>query len=244
MSKENSFNSLVSLFQQTHEVAQQQASRSVNIALVIRNWLFGYYIVEFEQQGVDRAEYGSKLLTQLSNRLKTAKIKGCSETRLKLYRMFYLQKQIRPTPSDELNSSAEAIQHAKGINLEIGSLLSAATSVLNLQETIKRLSQDFTLSWSHYVVLLTLENPEERNFYEVEATQNSWSVREMERQINSSLYERLILSQDKEKVKRLASEGQVVEKATDLIKNPLVLEFLGLESKPAAQSVRQKENQS
>jgi predicted nuclease of restriction endonuclease-like (RecB) superfamily len=197
----------------------------VNIALVIRNWLFGYYIVEFEQQGVDRAEYGSKLLTQLSNRLKRAKIKGCSETRLKLYRMFYLQKQIRPTPSDELNVATGTIQ--------IDSLFSATITPRNLQETIKRLSRDFILSWSHYVVLLTVEDSEERSFYEIEAAQNSWSVRELERQINSSLYERLILSQDKEKIKKLSKEGLLVEKASDLIKNPFVLEFLGLESKPA-----------
>ena len=90
----------------------------------------------------------------------------------------------------------------------------------------------FTLGWSHYVTLLTIDNPEERRFYELEAADNGWSVRELERQIASSLYERLALSRDKEEVRRLANEGQVVEKASDLIKNPLVLEFLGLEEKP------------
>ena len=94
------------------------------------------------------------------------------------------------------------------------------------------LAKRLPLAWSHYVTLLTIDNPEERRFYELEAAGNGWSVRELERQINSSLYERLALSRDKEEVRRLASEGQVVEKASDLIKNPLVLEFLGLEEKP------------
>ena len=91
----------------------------------------------------------------------------------------------------------------------------------------------FTLGWSHYVTLLTIENAEARRFYEIEATDNGWSVRELERQIASSRYERLALSRDKAAVRRLSHEGHVVEKAADLIKNPLVLEFLGLEEKPA-----------
>ena len=91
----------------------------------------------------------------------------------------------------------------------------------------------FTLGWSHYVTLLTIDNAEARRFYEIEATDNGWSVRELERQIASSLYERLALSRDKAAVRRLSREGLVVEKAADLIKNPLVLEFLGLEEKPA-----------
>ena len=90
----------------------------------------------------------------------------------------------------------------------------------------------FSLGWSHYVTLLTIDNPEERRFYEIEAIDNDWSVRELKRQIDSSLYERLALSRDKEEVRRLASAGQVIEKASDLIKDPVVLEFLELEEKP------------
>ena len=101
-----------------------------------------------------------------------------------------------------------------------------------LQTLSAQLVKRFTLGWSHYVTLLTIDNAEERRFYELEAVDNGWSVRELERQIASSLYERLALSRDKEEVRRLASEGQVIEKASDLIKNPLVLEFLGLEEKP------------
>jgi len=94
------------------------------------------------------------------------------------------------------------------------------------------LLQQIKLSWSHYVVLLTVDNPDERRFYEIEAAESSWSVRELERQVASSLYERLALSRDKEEARRLSQEGHVVEKATDLIKNPFVLEFLGLREKP------------
>jgi predicted nuclease of restriction endonuclease-like (RecB) superfamily len=90
----------------------------------------------------------------------------------------------------------------------------------------------FSLGWSHYVSLLTIENPAERRFYEIEAAENSWSVRELERQIASSLFERLALSRNKSEIRRLSHKGQVIEKPADIIKNPLVLEFLGLEEKP------------
>lgn len=90
-----------------------------------------------------------------------------------------------------------------------------------------------SLGWSHYVTLLTIENPEERRFYEIEASQNNWSVRELERQISSSLYERLALSRNTKDIRRLAERGHVVEKPGDIIKDPLVLEFLGLGQKPA-----------
>ena len=101
-----------------------------------------------------------------------------------------------------------------------------------LENTIVLLKDRFSFGWSHYVPLLTVDNPEECRFYEVEAAGNGWSVRDLERQIASSLNERLALSRDKEEVRRLASEGQVIEKASNLIKNPLVLEFLGLAEEP------------
>ena len=131
MSQVFDFDNLVELCRRTHEETQRSAARTVDISLVVRNWLFGKYIVEYEQHGADRAEYGSQLLAKIASRLQRIGIKGSSVTRLKLY-----------------------------------------------------------------------------------------------------LYERLALSRDKEEVRRLASEGQVIEKASDLIKNPLVLEFLGLEEKP------------
>lgn len=230
MNKSLHFDSLVSLCGQTHEAMQRQAARSINIGLVVRNWLFGWYIVEYQQNGADRAEYGERFVEALSEKLKVQGIKGCSATRLKLYRLFYQQKkQIRPTLSDELGNLLEtsALEIRPTVS---GELKSEALSRIS-SDFWQTLSAEFKLSWSHYVVLLTLDDADERSFYEIEAAANSWSVRELERQIGSSLYERLALSRDKDEVTRLAKEGQIVEKAADLIKNPLVLEFLELEER-------------
>ena len=154
-------------------------------------------------------------------------IKGSSETRLRLYRRFYQkQNEIRPTLSAELTSLA-SIDETPAIRPP------ASDESIPLENTIFLLKDRFSLGWSHYVALLPIDDPDARRFYEIEAVDNSWSVRELERQIASSLYERLALSRDKEEVRRLASEGQVVERASDLIKNPVVLEFLGLEERPA-----------
>jgi len=235
MSRGFAFEQLIELFEQTHSGLQRRVARSVDLALVARNWLFGWYIVEYEQNGTDRAEYGSQLLANLSERLQRMGIKGSSQTRLKLYRAFYQQhKRIGPTASDELVTLPSA-----GENHEIRptvsdvSVPSSSDGAFSLEHALTLLTSQFTLGWSHYVTLLTVDNPEERRFYEIEATQNQWSVRELERQIASSLYERLALSRDKEEVHQLSQEGQVVEKAADLIKNPQVLEFLGLEEKPS-----------
>ena len=94
---------------------------------------------------------------------------------------------------------------------------------------VQTVSAQFKLSWSHYLILMRMENMEERNFYEIESIQNNWSLRELRRQIDSALYERLVLSRDKAKVKELAFKGQVIEKPEDIIKDPYILEFLGLE---------------
>ena len=91
------------------------------------------------------------------------------------------------------------------------------------------LSAEFRLSWSHYLILMRMENLDERNFYEIEAIENNWSLRELRRQIDSALYERLVLSRDKEKVRSLTLKGQIIEKAEDIVKDPYILEFLGLE---------------
>ena len=235
MSQQFDFENLVELCRRTHEETQRSAARVVDRSLVARNYLFGWYIVEYEQNGADRAEYGSQLLDRVSSRLQKIGIKGSSATRLKLYRRFYQQqKGIGPTLSAQLASLASVDgtpEIRPTASDESVSPLSSASRPL--ENAIVLLEDRFSLGWSHYVTLLTIDNPEERRFYELEAAGNGWSVRELERQIASSLYERLALSRDKGEVRRLASEGQVIEKASDLIKNPLVLEFLGLEEKPA-----------
>lgn len=103
---------------------------------------------------------------------------------------------------------------------------------LKIRQTLSaELASNFPLSWSHYVALLAIKDPNERSFYEIEAAANNWSLRELKRQINSSLYERLALSRDKEEVKKLSQKGQIIEQAADLVKNPYVLEFLGLDER-------------
>jgi len=211
--------------------------------------------VEYEQNWTDRAEYGARFIETLSERLRQVGIKGSSRTQLRLYRSFYLNyTKIRPTVSHESGQrvalhpqweiqptvSGESGQRAMPPPLwEIQPTVSVElTSIPERDMEIPRDDLDsiataFSLSWSHYVTLLTTDDSDERRFYEIEATQNNWSVRELERQIASSLYQRLALSRDKAEIRRLAQEGQVVERAADLIKNPLVLEFLDLEEKPA-----------
>jgi len=102
-----------------------------------------------------------------------------------------------------------------------------------LQKLFATLAGSFVLGWSHYVALLTISNADERRFYEIEASENSWGARELERQIAASLYDRLVLSRDKEGIRQLSQKGLVVEKPGDVIKNPFVLEFLDMEEKSA-----------
>jgi predicted nuclease of restriction endonuclease-like (RecB) superfamily len=152
-------------------------------------------IVEEEQGGKARAEYGKGLLAGLSAYLNERVGKGFSESTLRNARKFY---QVY-APS--------------------------------IQQALPAESWPFTLSWTHYLILMRIENEQERRFYEIEATRQQWTYRQLQRQYGSSLYERLALSRDKEAVLRLSSEGQTLEKPHDVLKNPLVLEFLGMDEK-------------
>ena len=223
------FQRLVDLFEQTHRELQRRTAKAVDCTLTVRNWLFGWYIVEYEQKGADRAEYGERLIKNLAQALVLKEIKGLSATNLKQFRSFYLAyRGIGQTPSD-LSAIPEQMGQTPSDALQI--VREKASDVLNA--AAETLLGRFSLGWSHYVTLMTLQNPDERRFYEIEAGQNQWSVRELERQIASALYERLALSRDKDAVRRLAEQGQLLEKPADLVKNPFVLEFLGLDEKPA-----------
>jgi predicted nuclease of restriction endonuclease-like (RecB) superfamily len=218
-------NRLATLFEWTNEYFKQRSAQSINRNLVIRNWLFGCYIVEFEQLGAERAKHGEGLIKGLAKKLKERHFRGGSLSTLKQIRAFYLaRREIGQTPSGQLVLDGEKSQTLSGF-------LENVVSKPENSAILERLSETLTLSWSHYVTLLTIENQDERSFYEIEASQNNWGVRELKRQIDSSLYQRLALSRDRDEVRRLATEGQVVAKAADLIKNPLVLEFLDLEEK-------------
>ena len=206
---------------------QGRATHVVDRSLVERDWLFGRYIVEFENGGADRSElYDKALIACLSAKLNAGGVKGCSPTNLRKSRHFYLAyPEIQQTLSVESPGDTEIRQTPPVESL----VTPPGDGAINLTCIGDRLS----LGWSHYVTLLTIDNAEARRCYEIEATDHGWSVRELERQTASSLYERLALSRDKAAVRRLWREGLVVEQAADLIKNPLVLEFLGMEEKPA-----------
>ena len=183
------------IYQEIHDLlhnARQNIISNINSTMTKTYFLIGKRIVEEEQNGNKRAEYGKKLMKMLSEKLTKEFGKGFSETNLEQMRKFFKVYGIPQTLSEEFQ---------------------------------------FNLSWSHYLILMRIENINARNFYEIEAFENNWSLRELKRQVNSSLYERLVLSKDKEKVKELAVKGQIIEKAQDVIKDPYILEFLGLDEK-------------
>ena len=220
------FDKLLELFEQTQTVMQSQAARSVDIALVVRNWLFGWYIVEFEQNGEDRAKYGKQLLKKLSSVLSKNMGRGFSVDNLELIRKFY-------TAHQEIGGDNRKSETASRISESITEtpsreLIKIPGTTGNISEIWQKLSDKFSLSWSHYVVLLTIKSIDERKFYEIEAMENSWGIRELKRQINSSIYERLALSRDKKKVKELSERGHLIETPQDILKSPYILEFLEL----------------
>jgi predicted nuclease of restriction endonuclease-like (RecB) superfamily len=194
------------------EQARSHISHAVDTAMSVTYYYVGQLIVEQEQGGKARAEYGKNLLAELSEFLTARLGRGYSETNLRNFRKFYLtySKQIQQNVSAELPANNK-IQIRQNDSVE-----------LNLK-----------LGWSHYQLLMRIENETERRFYEIEAIKENWGIKELKRQYGSSLYERLALSKDKNKVAELAKQGQIIEKPRDIIKNPLVLEFLGLEDKSA-----------
>jgi len=182
--------------------ARQQVIRQVNLAMVHTYFEIGRMIVEEEQEGKDRAEYGKQLLSGLSKALTNEFGKGFSTTNIQQMRTFYLTYQNQQTMS--ANSKSEIQQTA---------------------------SAKFKLSWSHYLKLMRIDDKSERKFYEIESAKNNWSVRELDRQYDSALYTRLVLSRDKEGIKELSERGLIIEKPKDIIKDPYILEFIGLPEK-------------
>ncbi|ATV63112.1 PDDEXK nuclease domain-containing protein [Fusobacterium pseudoperiodonticum] len=181
------------IYQEIHDLlhkAKQNIISNINSTMTKTYFLIGKRIVEEEQDGNKRAEYGKKLMKTLSEKLTKEFGRGFSQRNLEQMRTFYLRYSISQTVSAE-----------------------------------------FKLSWSHYLILMRMEDIDTRKFYEIEAIENNWSLKELKRQVNSSLYERLVLSKDKEKVKELSVKGQIIEKAQDIIKDPYILEFLGLDEK-------------
>ena len=182
--------------------ARSQAVRTVNSAMVQAYYAIGQAIVEDEQAGSDKAGYGERVIPDLAKQLSQTYGKGFSATNLKLFRQFYLRySQIGHAASDQ----------------SAGQKIGAIGHALRDQ-----------LSWTHYRRLMRIGNDDARAFYEHETVNQGWSARELERQIDSLLYERLAKSRDVDGVKRLATEGQIIERPIDAIKDPYVLEFLDL----------------
>ncbi|MFQ6807309.1 MAG: PDDEXK nuclease domain-containing protein [Lachnospiraceae bacterium] len=182
--------------------ARKHAKMALNISMVYSYYEVGRMIIEEEQNGEQRAEYGKAILKELSKRLTESLGKGFSVENLKLMRRFY-------------------VVYSKD---QIGQKVSAQFENL----PVTREGRKFFLSFSHYVFLMRISNIDERHFYEIEAAHNGWGIKELERQYDSALYERLALSRNKEGMERLSTEGQIIERPEDLLKDPYVLEFTGL----------------
>lgn len=192
------------------EYARSIAARQINLVQLMTFYAIGRWIVEVEQQGESRAKYGRQIIKNLSEAMNKQFGRGFSADTLENARKFYQTYQDRISETVFRKFAVEK------------------------SETVFRLFEEtlpFTLPWSHYLLLMRIKDENERKFYEIEATQSGWSIRTLQRQYNSSLYERLALSREKGEVLRLASEGNIVTRPQDIVKQPTVLEFLGLDEK-------------
>ncbi len=225
-------NHLINTIESVHSQLQTSAAKAVNQALIIRNWLIGFYIVEFEQNGEDRAQYGKALLKSIAEGLQS--IKGLDERSLRRFRQFYLTypqlaSTIRGllTPVSEENAirgSATPIL----VDLPNPESISADTDTGNLVPGDKIISN---LSYTHIEQLLNIDDQLKRTFYEVECIKGTWSVRELKRQINSQLYERSGLSENPEKLAKMVQSNTRPQAAKDIIKNIYAFEFLDLNTR-------------
>jgi predicted nuclease of restriction endonuclease-like (RecB) superfamily len=216
--------------------ARATVARGVDLVQVHTNFEIGRRIVQEEQRGADRAAYGEEVIRTLADRLTGEFGKGFSLSNLRSMRQFYVQNQDRidQPGSDEFN--APVIGQSTTGELELFQTASGKSGSSPIRQSMTGESgncarRPFTLSWTHYVFLLRIKDQNERSFYEIEAGAQNWTVRELRRQFDSGLYERLALSRDKEGIRRLAREGQTVGRPADLLKEPLVLEFLGLDER-------------
>ena len=185
LSSEKGYQQLLTQIDEAYQQGQRQANRAVNAQMVTTYWTIGQYIVEFEQGGEAKAEYGQNLMDRLSRDLQQKYGKGFSRSNLSYMRRMYLYFPIRETVSHEL-------------------------------------------SWSHYFELVKIKDELERSFYFQQTLKEKWSVRELQRQKRTALFQRLAISKDKEEVLRLSQQGQILEKPEDILRDPYVFEFLGL----------------
>ena len=206
------------------DAARRSAARSVNTVMTAAYWLIGNRIVEFEQSGEKRAEYGTALIERLAADLTQRFGRGFSRQNIQQMRLFYLSypsEQIQQTVSGEL---AQSPQQA------IRQTASGKSETTSTEVRLRELLAAFLLPWSAYVRLLSIKNKRGRDFYEAEALRGGWSVRQLDRQINSQFYERTALSKNKAAMltrgQKARPEDAVLPE--EEIKDPFVLEFLDL----------------
>jgi predicted nuclease of restriction endonuclease-like (RecB) superfamily len=204
--EENKYNELLYHIESTLQTAKQNAIKAINVELIIANWKIGRYIVDFEQHGKKRAEYGKELLMTLSADLKLKFGKGFSRSSLQLMRLFYINyPKFQPLADEDLIRQTVSGEFPK---------CQTPSGVF--------------LSWSHYAELLTISDQLSRSFYEAQAIKENWSFREMKRQIDSALFQRLALSKDKIGILSLAEKGNILNSTDDLVRDPYVFEFLNI----------------
>jgi predicted nuclease of restriction endonuclease-like (RecB) superfamily len=213
------------------EEARRSAARSVNAIVTAAYWEIGHRIVEHEQQGKRRADYGEALLARLAADLTGRFGRGFSERNLGKMRLFYLSWKIPPTPSAK---SSKGVPTGRGIPPTVSAISAPVARIKrDAWETDAawlRPPARFPLPWSHYVRLLSVDNPEARTFYEHEALRGGWSARQLDRQISTLFYDRTLLSRKKAAMLKRGASKSSEEAITpeEEIKDPLILEFLGL----------------
>jgi predicted nuclease of restriction endonuclease-like (RecB) superfamily len=214
----------ISLFANIRKIideTRKEIVRTTNNKMVTAYFHVGKLIVEYEQRGKQKADYAAFTLQTLSAQLNELYGRGFSVDNLENMRRFYLSYSISETIS---RKSLQAQQGFQGKKVKKTSVSISETTSRKLNES----GLGFVLSFSHYVFLSRIENLAERKFYEIESANENWSLEELKRQYNASLYERLVLSRNKKKIKALSKDGHIITKAEDAIKDPYILEFLGL----------------
>ena len=222
MAQNNDFDGLVAHIQQTQDVLQNNARLVINRHVTAKAWLTGYYIVEYEQKGADRAKYGEKLLKSLSERLGKKKY---SVTTLKIYRQFYqvyshLDKEVAGflLSQSQIGQSVTDQFGGVAVSNKIAPLAVKSNLLFN------------KLSFTHLVAILPISDPLERAFYETMAIRGTWSVRELQRQIDSNYYFRSGWSQKPEALAKLVDGKAETDTLALDIKSPFTFEFLGLQA--------------
>jgi predicted nuclease of restriction endonuclease-like (RecB) superfamily len=230
------FESLVGSIVQIHRQAQDFAAKAVNVGLTVRNWLIGHRIVEFEQNGKDRATYGERLLPELAKRLAAAGLKRVDMRELRRFRLLYtVYPQIRETVTPELLARAGAFEPLlqSGHQKNRETVSPDSQNLESPTEPTPPASHDLVhrISFSHLSELLELPDDTQRRFYEIECIRGNWSVRELRRQIDSLYYQRSGLSKNKAKLAASTHTKAETLQPSQIIRDPYIFEFLGLRSR-------------